>query len=104
MEAYRRMAQEAQYRPAAPSDGMGNITVPFAELEVGIEAREYANRWWQAEDAGDYVIGYPSFERRPALIFTVEAARVICGSTDETGIATAARLLRMAATELEQRA
>lgn len=37
--AYRRMAAEAHYRPTAPSDGMGSITVP---LDLQAEATAYA--------------------------------------------------------------
>lgn len=39
--AYRRMAEEADYRPGAPSDGMGNITVPSDELDIHDEIRRF---------------------------------------------------------------
>ena len=48
-EAYKMMA-ELGYRPAAPSDGFGGITVPYVELEVDIEAREYAQRFAAEEE------------------------------------------------------
>ena len=94
---YRRMSKEARYRPAAPSDGLGNITGP---LDMAREADLYARMWRRDEDAQDYPIGCPDYHHRPALVFTIEAARLICG-LDGPGRATAVRLLRMAADELE---
>jgi hypothetical protein len=44
--AYRRMAAEARYRPAAPSDGLGGITVPVEQLGLDAEAIRYARNWW----------------------------------------------------------
>ncbi len=44
------MAREARYRPAAPSDGFGNITVPEDELDLDAEARAYAERWSREEE------------------------------------------------------
>lgn len=96
--AYRRMADEARYRPAAPSDGFGNITVPLAELDLDQEAEVYAGRWLQEEDSQVYALGCPDFADRAALIFTVEAARCVNGMQS----AAAARLLRMALAELER--
>ena len=40
-EAYWRMAARAHYRPAAPSDGFGGITVPLEDLKTEAEAREW---------------------------------------------------------------
>jgi hypothetical protein len=50
--AYRRMAEEARYRPRAPSDGLGNITVPVEKLDLNAEANRYARDWWVEEDGG----------------------------------------------------
>jgi len=96
-DIYRRLAEEGRYRPAAPSDGLGNVAVPEEELDLDAEAADYAERWWEEEDSGEYRIGVPSHGDRQALIFTIEAARLICG----TDRAHAARLLRLAADELE---
>lgn len=96
-DAYRRMAEVAKYRPAAPGDGFGNVTVPEDELDLDAEAGTYAERWWPEEDRREYTIGVPDMGDRPALILTVEAARLICG----TDRAHAAKLLRMAADELD---
>jgi len=35
------MAARAHYRPAAPSDGFGGITVPLEDLKTEAEAREW---------------------------------------------------------------
>jgi hypothetical protein len=32
--AYRLMSERGHYRPAAPSDGFGNITVPLRQLDT----------------------------------------------------------------------
>jgi hypothetical protein len=98
-DAYRRMAEEGKYRPAAPSDGFGGLLAEDeSELDLDAEAADYAQRWWPEEDLGEYHIGVPGFERRPALIFAVEAARISNGAGSGPH---AARLLRMAADELD---
>lgn len=99
-DAYRRMAKEARYRPAAPSDGIGNIT---GRLDLAAEVAAYTKSWWAEEEAQDYPIGCPSYRDRPALIWTVEAARLICGGYPTNSRRAAARLLRMAADDLEAR-
>lgn len=100
-DTYRRMAEEGKYRPAAPSDGFGGLLAESEEeLDLDQEAADYAKRWWEEENRGDYSIGVPSGEDRPALIFTVEAAKLICGTGSK---GHAARLLRLAADALEAR-
>lgn len=95
--AYRRMSREARYRPAAPSDGLGNITGP---LHLGREASAYAQDWWDVEAEGTvYDLGCPDWGDRAAFIFTVEGARLICGVERKV----AATLLRMAADALDAR-
>jgi len=76
-DAYRTMAAEARYRPAAPSDGFGNIGVPDDELDLAAEARGYATRWWAEEDDGRFYIGSADFTTRKAMIYAVEAARLM---------------------------
>lgn len=78
-DAYRAMATEAKYRPAAPSDGFGNLAVPDDELDLDAEARDYATRWWSEEDAGRFHIGSADFPTRKAMIYAVEAARLMAG-------------------------
>lgn len=97
IHVYARMAREAKYRPAAPGDGLGNITVPVAELDMKQEAAAYAAAWGREEQSMDFFLGCPSFGDRPALVFIVEAARLLNG-VERKG---AAHLLRMALAELE---
>lgn len=86
------------YRPAAPSDGFGNITVPLDQLDLGAESMKYARSWDTEEDEQSWYVGCPPFEGRPALILAIEAARLICGCSPDI----AARLLRFAADDLER--
>ena len=97
--AYKIMAAKARYRPAAPSDGLGNITVPGNELDLSREALQYADDWWGSEDGLDSRIGCCNFETRPATIFAIEAARQMCSGNG--GNATALKLLKLAVKELE---
>jgi hypothetical protein len=97
-DAYRRMADEGRYRPAAPSDGLGNITVPLESLDLDKEASEYARRWWAQEDECEFRVGCCNYPTRAATIFAVEAARLMCSADD----AAALRLLQMAVAEVEQ--
>jgi hypothetical protein len=97
--AYREMADKARYRPTAPSDGFGNIIVPDEELNLDAEAKEYAEFWWKEENGCVFNIGCCSFDTRPATIYAIEAARLMCG-----GSATnrpALLLLKMAVKQLE---
>jgi hypothetical protein len=95
--AYRTMAREARYRPAAPSDGLGSITVPLADLDLDAECRDYARAWWRDEDNGRFHIGCPCFETRPAMVYAVEAARALCGVDNDL----ARRLLQLAIDDLD---
>jgi hypothetical protein len=99
-DAYRRMAAEARYRPAAPSDGCGSITVPVAQLDLDAEAATYARQWWTQEDERRFWIGCCHWPYRPATIFAIEAARLLCGGLGSQRHAR--HLLRMAAAELDQ--
>jgi hypothetical protein len=97
--AYREMSSEARYRPAAPSDGFGNITVPAEELNLEKEAAQYAKNWWAEEDNLKFFVGCCDFQTRRATIYAIEASRNMCGG--KRGDATALRLLKMAVKELE---
>lgn len=93
--AYRRMAEEVRWRPAAPIDwSTWDYDRPFNPGE----AAAYARRWLAEEDGQDYSLGCPDFNDRPALIFVVEAARCLNGMDHHR----AARLLRMALGEIEK--
>jgi len=90
---------EAGYRPAAPSDGFGNITVPVQKLDIEQEARDFAARWSQDEDSQVYRLGCANFPFRPAMILALEAARLACGTTDSKPYLI--RLLKLALKEAE---
>ena len=98
--AYRRMATAARYRPAAPSDGLGNITVPLSDLDLDEEAHHYAERWWSEEDAFEFWIGCCDGPTRPATIYAVEAARCMCAGSEAHPIAR--RLLLLALADLDR--
>jgi|GEM_PF-6671476 len=100
IEAYKAMATQAGYRPAAPSDGFGNIPFPQEELDLDAEAVDYADRWGNEEDSGDFHVGSANFATRPAMMYSVEAARLLASGAD--GNEHAERLLRLALEELEQ--
>jgi hypothetical protein len=100
VEAYRAMAI-LRYRPAAPSDGFGGITVPTEELDVDIEAREYSRRFLKEEDDGAYWAGVTDFRSLRAAIWTLESLRLM-NAGEFGGEAIVPKLLRMAAEEYEQ--
>lgn len=95
---YRRMAR-MKYRPAAPSDGFGNITVPIRELDIDQEIIDYAIAFRREENSDDYFLGCPDFGDRPALILIVEAARLLNGQDRDKAV----RLLTAAAADIETR-
>lgn len=94
--AYRTMATVAKYRPAAPSDGLGNITVPEKKLDLEREADRYAAQWWEQENNHKFTVGVCYSDTRPALIYAIEAARELCGGENRI----AAMLLKLAQSEL----
>lgn len=97
-DAYRRMADEALYRPGAPSDGMGNITVPEEELDMADEIRRFTQSFLRQEKEGMFDLGHPNHDGNGALALATEGARLICGVSYEH----AARVLRIAAEECER--
>jgi hypothetical protein len=97
--AYKAMATKIKYRPSAPSDGLGNVAVPEEELNMEREAAKYAARWWKSEDDRTFFIGCCDYRTRPASIFAIEAARLMCSGG--SGNPYALKLLKMAVKELE---
>lgn len=95
-DTYRQMT-ELDYHPSAPSDGSGNIT---GDIDVPRDAHRYAKRWWAEEDRQVFDIGCPDYRNRPAFIFAIEAARIMCGMTDDRDHQLAIDLLRLATEEL----
>jgi hypothetical protein len=97
--AYKLMAERARYRPAAPSDGMGSITVPPEELNLERESLQYAARWWEEEDNHKFHVGCCNHSTRPATIFAIEAARLMCAG--HSANKTALELLQLAVEQLK---
>jgi hypothetical protein len=102
-EAYVAMATVAKYRPAAPGDGCGGIYLSKAELAdqalLEQEAVKYATQFDKEEDTRRFNIGCTDFRTNRATIYTIEAARQLCGGHD--GNSTALRLLKMAIKEVQ---
>jgi hypothetical protein len=96
---YRLMDRTIRYRPAAPSDGFGNIACPLEELDLDAEIREYANEWWQQEDACQFLVGCANSEEREPMVLLIEAAKQCC--TGFLGRDLALALAKAAVRELE---
>jgi hypothetical protein len=86
-QAYLRMAREATYWPAAPGDGLGSTHLFREDLKdlhiLEAEAREYAERFIREEDSLQFQIGCSNWSTNRALVFVIEAARLLCGGADE---------------------
>jgi len=82
-DTYRLMASEARYRPAAPSDGLGNITVPIDQLDLDEEARRYALRHLTEESGQNYWIGLTGGSDVGTQPLIIEAARSLCAGEYE---------------------
>lgn len=95
--AYRLMAKQALYRPTAPGDGFGNIIGP---LDLEREAQRYLKRWWADENKMSFFVGCCDGKSRPATIFAIEAARMMCCGS--FGNRVALRLLKLAVAEMER--
>lgn len=80
-DAYRFMATKARYRPQAPSDGFGNITAPIENLNLDEEAAEYAVQWDKQERSNEFFIGTPDGLHVKAMVYSVEAARLMCAGS-----------------------
>ena len=101
-EAYVRMAREVKYRPYAPGDGMGTIELTDEELRDPLrlqhEAHRYAVAFIREEDSLQFFIGCSNFETNRALVYTIEAARLLCcGMADKPAL----KLLQMAIAEVK---
>ena len=108
-EVYLAMARHAGYRPAAPGDGEGGITLTKEELldadVLEAEARRYAANFVKQDEEMKYPIGCPDFTFNKAFCLAIEAARIMCdGFVSIHGFdnAAAARtLLTMAIEEID---
>lgn len=103
IRAYARAAAVGHGRPAVALGGRADLTaspdVPeLPELaQLAEEADGYARAWRAQESARLFAIGRPTYADRPALVYVVEAARALTARNRDG----AARLLRLALTELE---
>lgn len=95
-EAYLQMAKHAGYRPQAPSDGMGNITVDLPVSDD--EATAYSKRFIEEENTRCFHIGVSNFRTNRAFVYAIEAARLLCGGFRSES--QALRLLEMAVAEV----
>ena len=105
-KAYVQMARNAKYRPQAPSDGLGSILLSKEELEdrqrLSNEASDYADRFFKEEDTLQFHIGCSDYETNRALVYTIEAARLLCAGGPSR--LRALKLLEMAVEDVKQAA
>ena len=101
-EAYLQMAQQAKYRPQAPSDGFGNIQISIEQIRdeerLWAEATQYALQFSAEEDRDLFWIGCSDFRTNKAFMWSIEAARLLAAG--DFGRAAALTLLRMAVKEV----
>jgi hypothetical protein len=104
IETYLMMALRAAYRPAAPSDGHGNIQLNRQALDdrhrLAKEAYKYAVAFDKEEDSCSFWIGCSDFTTNRAFILAIEAARVLAGGLDSEPYALA--LLGLAVEEVKE--
>jgi len=103
-EAYLLMAK-AGYRPAAPGDGVGGISLTRSQLadptRLETEARVYADSFIKEENECRFWIGCADSKRTQALVYAIEASRLLCGM--DSAVPFAGKLLRLALGEIESR-
>jgi hypothetical protein len=87
------MATQANYHP----QGTGGIT----ESGLQDEAASYAGRFVAEEQTTKFHIGVSDYTTNRALVYTIEAARLLCGGL--LGVDHALKLLEMAAAEVRTR-
>jgi hypothetical protein len=96
------MMSHAKYRPAAPSDGFGNIQLSTEEYNdegrLYLEAVRYAAAFNREEDTRAFSIGCSNWETNRAFILSIEAARLLASGSD--GDDNAVRLLKLAIGEI----
>jgi hypothetical protein len=91
------------YRPAAPSDGLGNIQLSHEQFmdeeRLYREAAEYALKFNCEEDGRSFRIGCSNYSTNRAYVLSIQAARLLASGSD--GDQYAARLLKLAIEEIE---
>lgn len=102
IEAYIAMARKANYRPSASGDGFGSVDLTEQQLAsertLRDEAQRYARRFLGEEDERIFHIGCTNWETNRAAVWTIEAARTLCGAADHVAL----RLLRLAVADVER--
>jgi hypothetical protein len=100
-ETYLAIA-DAKYRPAAPSDGFGNIQLSREQLDdrqrLYTEAVKYACAFSHEEDDHVFRIGCSNYSTNRAFVLSIEVARLLAGGSD--GNQCAVRLLKLALKEI----
>jgi hypothetical protein len=101
-EAYLQMTKIA-YRPAAPSDGFGNVVLSDAELqnqtEINEEATSYADECVASDDDCTWRTGSTNYSTNRATVYLVEAVRNLCSGSD--GNPWALKLIKLAVDDIE---
>ena len=89
-DAYLEMAYKANYRPAAPGDGFGNIALTAEQVaerpRLELEALEYVRDFVKEEDEHVFNIGCSNYKTNRAFVWVIEAARELAGGADETAL------------------
>ena len=96
-KAYFKMVHVAKYRPQAHSDGCLSPEEQADPRRLNKEASDYADRFLEAENTLDFRIGVRHWDHNRVLVYTVEAARLLCRGPDATDFAI--RLLKLALAE-----
>jgi hypothetical protein len=104
-EAYLEMAKKLNYRPAAPGDGMGGVSLTQEQAadqkRLLAEGALYAQRFITEEDTRKFWIGVSHWPHNRALVYTIQAARTLCsGNYNGWEWEVAAGLLEMAREEV----
>ena len=89
---YRKMA-EVGYRPGA-CDRFEPIACP---VDLEAEIVDYARRFVAADATCEHRIGTANFQTLGVLPFLIEAARLLCGASNEMAL----QMARLAVAELE---
>jgi hypothetical protein len=100
-EAYLAM-RNAGYRPA-PRDGLGSVDLSAEQIHnkpiLKDLAQDYANVFLKEEASLHFHIGNSNYETNRALVFAIEAARLLCcGDADRLAV----KLLGMAIDEIKK--
>jgi|SRR5215472_11238816 len=101
-EAYLAL-RDVGYRPVAPHDGLGSLDLTARQIHyqpiLKANAIAFTKRFFQEEASLHFYIGRSKYETNRALVFTIEAARLLCrGNADRLAV----RLLGMAIADVKK--